>query len=200
MAASYITRDELKAASNIAVADLADDSSIDIAIEAASRAIDEHCHRFFYKAPELGTQDRFYESDQDLLIVDDIISPPEQVIIAFASSPGSYVEPSVDLRLYPANAQLEGKPFTHLKPDKARFPAGLKRGVLARITAQFGWPAVPPAIRQATMIQASRFFQRRTAPFGISGSPEMGQMRLLSKLDPDVEMLVMPFVKGWHVQ
>ncbi len=198
MAASYATRDELKKAAGIT--DAVDDLALDVSREAASRAIDEYCGRFFYKQPDLGTEDRFYESDRDLIVVDDIVSPPEQVIIAFASAPGSYVEPSVDLRLYPANAPAEGRPFTHLKPDKGRYPGGLKAGVLVRITAQYGWPAVPPAIRQATMIQAARFFQRRTAPFGIAGSPETGSMRLLSRLDPDVEMLAQPFVKGWYVR
>jgi hypothetical protein len=44
-------------------------------------------------------------------------------------------------------------------------------------------------------MQASRLLSRRDAPFGIAGSPEMGsEMRLLAKLDPDVDLLVQPYV------
>lgn len=50
---------------------------------------------------------------------------------------------------------------------------------------------VPAPVKYACMLQASRWFKRKDAPFGISGSPEMqGEMRLLAKLDPDVEVLL----------
>jgi hypothetical protein len=47
----------------------------------------------------------------------------------------------------------------------------------------------------ATKIQASRLFVRRQSPFGIAGSPEIGTVRLGSRLDPDVEVLLRPFRK-----
>jgi hypothetical protein len=47
----------------------------------------------------------------------------------------------------------------------------------------------------ATKIQASRLFIRRQSPFGIAGTPELGTVRLSSRLDPDVEALIRPFRK-----
>jgi hypothetical protein len=45
----------------------------------------------------------------------------------------------------------------------------------------------------ATQLQCGRIFNRRNTPFGIAGTLETGQMRLLSRLDPDVEQLVRPY-------
>jgi hypothetical protein len=50
---------------------------------------------------------------------------------------------------------------------------------------------VPKMVKLATQLQASRWFKRRDAPFGVLGSPELGNYtRLLDKLDPDVQLLI----------
>ena len=50
---------------------------------------------------------------------------------------------------------------------------------------------VPASIKLACEIQASRWFKRQDAPFGVLGSPEFGNYsRLLDRLDPDVVMLL----------
>ena len=76
------------------------------------------------------------------------------------------------------------------------YPKGLK------ISAKFGFPiqhgqsdTIPEAIKQATLIQASRFWQRRISPMGFSGNPETGQAPVifLSQLDPDVQTLIRHF-------
>lgn len=55
--------------------------------------------------------------------------------------------------------------------------------------AQFS--PVPKPVSIATKLQASRWYKRRDAPFGVAGSPELGsELRLLPKLDPDVEVLL----------
>jgi len=48
----------------------------------------------------------------------------------------------------------------------------------------------------ATLIQASRLFVRRQSPFGIAGSPDLGTVRLSSRVDADVEALLRPFRKN----
>jgi hypothetical protein len=63
-----------------------------------------------------------------------------------------------------------------------------------RVTALWGWSAVPPAIEQATLLQASRLLIRRDSPYGVAGSPEAGtEIRLLARLDPDVDVAVAPY-------
>lgn len=59
---------------------------------------------------------------------------------------------------------------------------------------------VPPTITAACLLQASRFWKRRDAPFGIAGSPVLGnEMRLLAKLDPDVEVMLWNYVNWWSI-
>lgn len=56
----------------------------------------------------------------------------------------------------------------------------------------------PASVKLATLIQAARFFKRKDSPFGIAGSAEMGnELRLQSKLDPDVAVLVSNERKWW---
>jgi hypothetical protein len=50
---------------------------------------------------------------------------------------------------------------------------------------------IPPVAKLACEIQATRFFKRKDAAFGVLGSPEFWTYsRLQSKLDPDVELLL----------
>lgn len=50
---------------------------------------------------------------------------------------------------------------------------------------------VPAAIKLACELQATRFFKRKDAAFGVLGSPEFGTYsRLQDRLDPDVELLL----------
>jgi hypothetical protein len=68
------------------------------------------------------------------------------------------------------------------------------------VTARWGWPSVPFPVEQAALQQAVRLFARRSSPFGVAGSPELGsELRLLSRLDPDVEMLLGPYRRRWYV-
>jgi hypothetical protein len=66
------------------------------------------------------------------------------------------------------------------------------------VTAEWGWAAVPDSVKEATLVQGSRFFMRQQAPFGIAGSPDLGsELRLLQKVDVDVAVMLRPFVRQW---
>ncbi len=49
-----------------------------------------------------------------------------------------------------------------------------------------------PLVGEACFLQALRLFKRKDAPFGIMGSEALGQLRAITKLDPDVESLLWP--------
>jgi hypothetical protein len=78
------------------------------------------------------------------------------------------------------NAVVNGGVWTSLviDPGSPVVPNSRENGV--RITAKWGWPEIPPTIMLATLIQASRLFARRQAPFGVAGNPDVGQLRLTS--------------------
>jgi hypothetical protein len=60
-----------------------------------------------------------------------------------------------------------------------------------KVEAKFGFAVVPDAIKQATFIQALRFFKRKDTPFNVFGN----QQELFNKIDPDAMQLIKGFVK-----
>jgi hypothetical protein len=62
-----------------------------------------------------------------------------------------------------------------------------------RVTAKWGWPALPPAIELATRMMAARLYRRKDSPQGVIASPEFGGIRV-SRFDPDVRQLLAPFM------
>lgn len=189
----YLTVSEAR--SLLGIGDNADDMHLELAIEAACRAIDDFCGRRFYNDSET----RYYTpSDSSRLRVDDLVSVT--TLKTDAGGDGTYETTwtTSDYRLGPDNASTDGRPYTEVR----RAPSGsytfplVDRGV--EIVGTFGWPSAPPkAVKQAAAMQAARLFKRSTeAPFGVAAVGLDGTaMRLMAKLDADVEMLVRPYRK-----
>jgi hypothetical protein len=53
--------------------------------------------------------------------------------------------------------------------------------------------APPAAIIQACLIQASRLFSRKGAPFGVLENTDIGQFTRIGAMDPDVKALLNPY-------
>lgn len=51
----------------------------------------------------------------------------------------------------------------------------------------------PAAIKQACLLQASRLFSRKGAPFGVLENTDIGQFTRIGTMDPDVKALLTPF-------
>jgi hypothetical protein len=169
------------------------------AIEAASRVIDSSCSRQFgftddgEEEPEAAVATFSYlpfyltREAQWCISVDDLFSTDDLEV------DGTAYDATVH-RFLPLNAPDKGRPYTYLVLLSGSFVASTP----VEVTALFGWPAVPDAIKNATLLQASRIVKRRDAPFGVAGSPEMGnEIRLLAKLDPDVAVMVGPYRMYW---
>src|SRR5690606_2942121 len=91
----------------------------------------------------------------------------------------------------PVNAPGLGLPWTRVAFTGASEYQPRTHPHTVAVTAVWGWTAVPDAVKQATLLQASRFFKRRVAPFGIAGSPDQGsEMRLLARVDPDLAVML----------
>ena len=59
---------------------------------------------------------------------------------------------------------------------------------------------LPAVVKQAGLLQAARLFKRQSATFGIAqvGTIDGGQgMRLLARLDPDVELLLAAYLANY---
>lgn len=181
-AEDYVTSTALKA--YVRIADSVDDVQIGLAIAAASRSIDSFTGRQFAK---VGTAEaRTYVPRADyfrkayVVDIDDLSSESGLEVLLDG------VDVTADVELYPYNADKVGKPWTRLILPTY--------GAKAVVTGVWGWPSVPSAIQEGTLMQANRYLHRRDAWQGVAGSPDIGsELRLLSRLDPDVQVIVAPY-------
>lgn len=192
-APDYVAATDLKA--YLRIGDTVDDAQIALAITAASRAVDRHCFRQFGLVN--AAEARKYTARWDKSIcryvvdIDDLMTT---VGLTFVTSAGAITA----YTLQPSNAAAEGKPWTRLVVDStsAVQPTTVQDGVT--VTASYGWAAVPVAVKLATLLQASRLNIRRNSPFGVAGSPDLGsELRLLAKVDPDVAVVLGPYIRWW---
>lgn len=186
-APDYVTPEELKAFLRFEAGDDLDDAQIGPAIAAASRAVDRCTHRQFglVAAPEV----RLFTARQEaargaqwVVDIDDLMTSVG-LVVEFDG------EAITDHRMRPVNAPAVARPWECLVVLSTSdvTPTGAEAAV--SVTARWGWTEVPEAVKQATLLQANRMLARRNSPFGIAGSPDAGsEMRLLSKVDPDVEV------------
>lgn len=183
----YATLAQVKAA--LRITDNVDDSLLEMAIESASRAIDEYTNRNFYNA---GTAVRYYAPNDDFNVTtDDMVSVVSVQTMSTDDQVFDTTWTSTDYQLEPLNGVADGitQPYTHLRAVGDYTFLTLGGEATVKITAVFGWNAVPIQVTQATVIQASRIYKRLDSPLGII-SGELGSMRVGSRIDPDVAQLV----------
>lgn len=205
-APDYVTATELK--SYLRIGDTVDDAELGFAITAASRAVDQAANRQF--GVVASAEARQYTARYDRTIcryvvdIDDLMSTTNLAVDHDDDDDGVYdndttwtLNASDGFYLLPVNAADKSLPWTQIVwRSDAAVPTLRPGGV--QVTAVFGWTAVPSTVKQATLLQAARFFQRRNAPFGVAGSPDMGsELRLLAQVDPDVRVALKPYVRQW---
>jgi hypothetical protein len=177
--------------------DTSDDASVYTpALTAASRAIDMSAGRQF---GSVASEARVYTAVQERSGVYRIPIDDTQAVATLAvdlDGTFTYATAVTDFRQLPVNGPVKGRPYTDIELGPT---AGVSLGGdRYRATSAWGWTAVPATIVAATLLQASRIAKRRDAPFGVAGSPEMGnELRLLAKLDPDVVVMVSAYRRYW---
>ena len=177
--------------------DIAQDTLVHTpAVAAASRLIDRATNRQF---GSVTSEARYYTARWDvsrnayIVAIDDLgtvsglaVAVDLDGTLAFATTV------TVDATL-PLNAIAKGRVITDLVLSNGTTVEGA-----TKVTAVWGWAAVPDTILEATLLQASRFAKRRDSPYGVAGSPEFGnEIRLLAKLDPDVQQMVSAYRRYW---
>lgn len=170
------------------------DADISVAITAASRSIDDYCNRQFGKVA--AAEERLYTAWPDLdrgvwvVDIDDLMTVTNLVVTVAGTVTTTF-------RKEPVNAAAESKPWTRLTFDPAAasiVPTGVDFEV--SVTGIWGWSSVPVAVTQAARLQVNRFVKRRVAPFGVAGATDDGSpLRLLSRLDPDVQVALRGYVR-----
>lgn len=186
-------------------ANITDDTTMLLALASASRAIDRTCNRRFALAT--GTQtarhftpDRLPATEVSwgryVVRIDDTFDATSTLALDSTGN-GDYDVASTTFRMAPLDAPAKGKPYTMLLMDYGT--SAWSRGEFgAAVTSDWGWTAVPDTISYATMLQAHRFLKRRDSPFGVAGSPDLGnELRLLAQVDADVAVMVAAYRRNW---
>ena len=189
----YCTLNEVKASLRIPVSDTIDDDLLELAIESASRDIDQSTERQFFPTET----HRFYAPEDSIVCqIDDLTNLVS--IKTSTAADGVYDETwtSSDYQLEPLNGIAGGMvvPFDSLRAvgDYYWPRSGLE--VTVRVEGTFGFASAPIAIKQATVLLASRLFKRNDSPGGVMGFGDIGVVRV-SKFDPDIERLINPYRK-----
>jgi hypothetical protein len=197
---AYATLTQLKADLGINTTDSTRDTQLTEKLDAAAAAIDDYCGRTFTAAGSPATartlqpRGRIQRTDEgERLLVPDIGSTTDLVIETGSTAAGWDAVTSTRYEVEPTNAAAEGEPYTAILLMSGTWPTSV--GTRVRVTARWGWPAVPDVVEQANLLLAARLWKRKDSPEGIIGSAEWGVLRL-SRTDPDVVTLLGPLVRN----
>jgi hypothetical protein len=153
-----------------------EDVRLSNALEAASRGIDGVCSRSFGLAPT-ATPRVYYPETYWLAKVDDFVSVTE---IATDSGDGTYatVWAAADYQLEPLNGVVDGEsgwPFWTIRAILRSFPCvGRMTRAPLRVTARWGWQAVPENVHEGCLILATEIYSLKDLPFGVGGYGQFG--------------------------
>lgn len=181
--------------------DVFDDAMLERAIEAASRAIDDHCdqgagRRRFFKN---GTAEARHVSPlfEDEITVDDLVSVSSLKTDDDGDGVYETTWTTADYVLQPRDAGVESpaRPYRRIALSKTQsliFPIGADT---VELTGVFGWPAVPTQVTMACLLQAAHIYRRKDSPDGIAGMTDVGAVRVKTGLDGDASSLLDAFVR-----
>jgi hypothetical protein len=193
----YTTAEAIKA--NFRVQDTDDDGALDLAIEAASRAIDLACNRRFFL--DSVTSARTYllpgAYAPGVFYIDDFDPGTAPTVKVDVDDDGTFETTwtaGTDYQLEPlVHNAVESGPQNAIRLLGSQYlrPAYLGRANL-QVTAKWGWPAVPSAIKKACEVLAVDLFRAKDAPFGIGGAADFGVFRV--RENQIVKGLILPYV------
>ena len=196
----YATVEMLKSRIGLGSSDTVDDFELHMACFSASREIEQYCQRVFYRTQEEArTFEPFGMYGLRLPEFNDLVSVT--TLKTDGSGDGTYETTwaSTDYQLLPLNptAAPEQKPYTRVKALTRTFPLTYSpsaRRDTVQITGVYGWPQVPLAVKQATLVLAAETFKLKDAPFGVASWGEFGPMRVRD--NPKVAKIAGPYQRN----
>ena len=184
----YTSTSALKAL--MGITDTVDDAAIGASVTAASRMVDAYCQRQFGSATG---QVREYAITGQTVAIEDVTSVTEVAVRPEWGTELTVLTVGTQYLLEPRNASTRGTPFT-----RVRLADPYDGRMVLKVTGTVGWSSIPELVVEATKIQAIRLFKRPQSPFGVAGSPDVGsELRLLARLDPDVQVLLTSVRRNW---
>lgn len=184
----YATLIELK--TQLRLTSSSDDTELAAKLTAASRRVDRDTGRRFYQ--DAGTSARIYAPcHAELLIVDDISTMTGLVVELGRGATWTTVDSS-GYDLLPLNAFADSRAVEVIRRVGGVWP--LWGTTQVRVTARWGWPAVPDEIKAATLLLAARLVRRKDSPEGVQGFSDFGPIRV-SRYDADYDNNIAPYIR-----
>ena len=189
----YCTLNELKASLRIPTSDTVDDDLLELAVESASRDIDQACERQFYSTATT----RIYTPRDSLNCeIDDLVSVTSIKTSSAADGVFDVTWTSSDYQLMPLNGLAGGMELPYdliYAVGDYTFPTSGNEATV-QVVGTFGFSSVPTAIKQATVLLGARIFKRNDSPGGVMGFGDLGVIRV-GRMDPDIDRLIQPYKK-----
>lgn len=188
----YITAAELK--TRLDITDVNDDARITAAVDSASDGINDFARRDFQKNTTASAR-KYRPTHSGLVIVADFHTSAGLVVKTDDDDDGTFetTVAAADYELEPLDGVVNGRegwPFWKIRlVNGTQFPNNLRASV--QVTAQWGWAAVPPPVKEATFVLAEDLFKLRDTPFGVGGFGDFGRIR--ARENPNVAMMVGPY-------
>lgn len=188
----YCTLDQLRAEiGTYGGSDDTDNTMLELSIEAASRQIDAKLGYRLWQDSALVTREFYPDEDGTLFIPEGISTTTGLVVALDEAGNGTFnrtITSGTDFLVLPSNAadEVPVRPYTEVRLVDGNYswPSGWNGRPGVRITAKFGWPAVPDWAEKACLIQSLYLFKAKDAAFGIAAFGDAGAMRMGSS--------------GWH--
>lgn len=187
---SYATLTELK--TRLDITDTTDDTRLTASLASASREIEAWCGRQFNDADAASAR-VFRPRGCALAVVDDFSTTTGLIVETSTDGTTWTAWSATDYQLEPLNGVVDGLsgwPYYRVAAIGGRwFPEC--RWTTVRVTAQWGWTAVPATVREACMMIAAETFKIGDAPFGVAGFGEFGAVRV--RMNTRAQSLLAPY-------
>lgn len=192
---AYATVNDMK--SRLDREDGIDENALQAALNTASRGIEKMTGRQFNKATTATArvyQPRSYRH----VDVDDFHTTTDLVIETDDGDTGAFGTTwgASDYELHPLNGISDGEagwPWSKVRALNSRwFPCGQRASV--RVTAQWGWAAIPAAVKESCLVAAVEIFKLKDAPFGVGGYGDFGIIRVRD--NPFVARMLAPYARN----
>lgn len=171
------------------------DAGIEMALDAASRQVEQYCGRQFNKQ-DFATP-REFEVTGSRIATDDFWTSDLFSIEQVAAYDVVQGEAFTDAyNLYPRNGVVDGSPgWPYYGVEFGPYqPIHFLRGQYVSVTAKWGWAAVPPTVKQATLIIANQLLRLSDAPLGVTGMEGQSGGMIRVRDIPQVASLLNRFV------
>lgn len=188
----YATLSDFK--SRVGVTNNEHDDRFRAALTVASRGVEKFCGRQFNTVAG-ATARKYKPVGHRLCLVDDLVSVTS--LKTDDSNVGTYniTWATTDYELSPLNGISDGEPGwpywrigATLQQSRC-FPCYSRATV--QVTAVWGWPAVPVAVQEATLIVAEEISKLRDTPFGVGGYGDFGVIK--TRENPFASRMLAPY-------